>query len=154
MRGFISSCLTHTLPPTVSGLHNHLLSSILQADLLYVPRIRVKHRCINALPRRIRRLQNLRQSLFAKYRHTQLECDRLAFRKVRNKCRFEIRKYKAQSQLRTLQISRDNPKYLYKYMRRQRQSSPSPWPSNSQTALQPTPPPRWLKPSGNISTVF
>ena len=36
------------------------------------------------------------------------------------------RKYKAQSQLRTLQISRDNPKYLYKYMHRQRQSSPSP----------------------------
>ena len=31
--------------------------------------------------------QILRQSLFAKYRHTQLVCDGLAFRKVRNKCR-------------------------------------------------------------------
>ena len=53
MCGFISSCLTYTLPPTVSELHNHLLSSIVQADLHHVPRIRVKHRCINALTRRI-----------------------------------------------------------------------------------------------------
>ena len=80
--------------------------------------LKQKHLVVEMIP--------LRQSLFAKYRHTQPECDALAFRKVRNKCRSEIRKYKAQSQLRTLQISRDNPKYLYKYMRRQRQSSPSP----------------------------
>ena len=154
MASYPPVCPTHTLPPTVSELHNHLLSSILQTDLLYVSRILVKHRCINALSRRIRRLQNLHQSLFAKYRHTQLESNALAFRKVRNKCWFEIRKYKAQSQLRTLQLFRDNPKYLYKYIRRQRQSSPSPWLSHSQTALQPIPPPRCSKPSENISTVF
>ena len=116
--GFTSSCLTHTLLPTVSEHRNHLISSILQAGLLYAPRIRVKHPCINALPRPIRRLQDMRRSLCANYRHTQLECDGVVFRKVCNKCRFEIRKYMAQSQLRTLQISRDNPKYLYKCMRR------------------------------------
>ena len=101
MRGFISSSLTHTLLPTVSERLNHLLFSFLQADLLYGPRIRIKHRCMNALPHPLQRLQDLQRSLFATYRQTQLECDGLAFRKVRNKCLSEIGKFRAEPQLRT-----------------------------------------------------
>ena len=93
-------------------------------------------------------------SLFVKYGYAQLECDALAYRKVRKIWPSNKSRFRAQSQLRTLHQLRDNPKYLHYYVQRQSQSIHLLWLVNSQMALLLTLSTRWSKLSGNIFTIF
>ena len=113
------------LDGSVNELFARIQSAIHEADLKYIPRRPVKQQSAPSLPRRIRRLLDSRAHLFAIQQHTQAAEDIAVYRKVRNRCRKEIRAHQKIIQTRVLIVARQNKSFLFKYMRRCKKNKPS-----------------------------
>ncbi|GAA49892.1 hypothetical protein CLF_103749 [Clonorchis sinensis] len=84
-----------------------------------------RSRMSRKLPKRIRRLLEKRSQLFLKKLTTGDTEDELAFRKMRNRCKSEIRQWNIRKQATILDLARKNRNVLFKYMRHRRRNKPS-----------------------------
>ena len=100
--------------------------AIIEGDRVFIPRKPMKTQR-PPLPRRIRRLLDIRSRLFAKQRHTMDPEDILSFRQMRNLCKGEIRRHNLQLQTRILKTAKGNRKCLFQYMRRRKKHNPTPF---------------------------
>ncbi|GAA57704.1 hypothetical protein CLF_113097 [Clonorchis sinensis] len=97
----------------------------LAAAGLSTPLIRpARSRMSRKLPKRIRRLLEKRSQLFFKKLSTG-DTDELAFRKMRNRCKSEIRQWNIRKQATILDFARKSRNGLFKYMRHRRRNKPS-----------------------------
>ncbi|KER31949.1 hypothetical protein T265_01884 [Opisthorchis viverrini] len=76
--------------------------------------------------KRIRRLLEKRSQLYFKKLTTGDTEDEPAFRKMRNRCKSEIRQWNIRKQATILDLARKNKNVLFKYMRHRRRNKPSP----------------------------
>ncbi|KER30138.1 hypothetical protein T265_03397 [Opisthorchis viverrini] len=93
------------------------------------------------MPKRIRRLLEKRSHLFFKKLTTVNTEDELAFRKMRNRCKSEIRQWNIRKQATILDLARINKNVLFKYMRHRRRNKPSAFSSrdrNGEPSSDPT----------------
>ncbi|KAA3680751.1 uncharacterized protein DEA37_0006968 [Paragonimus westermani] len=100
-------------------------AAIHKAGGAFVPRKLWKFSSRAPLPRNIRRLLEVRSSLFSNQKLTGRPEDLEAFRSVRNRWKREIRQHTQHVQSKILQIAHENKNFLFKYIRRQRKTKPS-----------------------------
>ncbi|GAA54697.1 hypothetical protein CLF_104863 [Clonorchis sinensis] len=112
-------------PASVEDLYRAIVQKVHEADAISVP---IKPACSwmsRKLPKRIRRLLEKRSQLFFKKLTTGDTEDELAIRKMRNRCKSEIRQWNIRKQTTILDLARKNRNVLFKYMRHRRRNKPS-----------------------------
>ncbi|GAA52512.1 translocating chain-associated membrane protein 1 [Clonorchis sinensis] len=112
-------------PASVEDLYRTIVQKVHEADAMYVPKKPARSRTSRKLPKRIRRLLEKRSQLFLKKLTTGDTEDELAFRKMRNRCKSEIRQWNIRKQATILDLARKNRNVLFKYMRHRRRNKPS-----------------------------
>ncbi|GAA57785.1 hypothetical protein CLF_113194, partial [Clonorchis sinensis] len=112
-------------PASVEDLYRTIVQKVHEADAMLVPKKPARSRMSRKLAKRIRRLLEKRsQLLFKKLTTGDIE-DELAFRKMRNRCKSEIRQWNIRKQATILDLARKNRNVLFKYMRHRRRNRPS-----------------------------
>ncbi|GAA55999.1 hypothetical protein CLF_109592 [Clonorchis sinensis] len=112
-------------PASVEDLYRTIVQKVHEADAMFVPKKPARSRMSRKLPKRIRRLLEKRSQLFFKKLTTGDTEDELAFRKMRNRCKSEIRQWNIRKQATILDLARKNRNVLFKYMRHRRRNKPS-----------------------------
>ncbi|GAA47799.1 ubiquitin carboxyl-terminal hydrolase L5 [Clonorchis sinensis] len=112
-------------PASVEDLYRTIVQKVHEADTMFVPKKPARSRMSRKLPKRIRRLLEKRSQLFLKKLTTGDTEDELAFRKMRNRCKSEIRQWNIRKQATILDLARKNRNVLFKYMRHRRRNKPS-----------------------------
>ncbi|GAA47935.1 hypothetical protein CLF_100983 [Clonorchis sinensis] len=112
-------------PASVEDLYRTIVQKVHEANAMYVPKKPARSRMSRKLPKRIRRLLEKRSQLFIKKLTTGDTEDELAFRKMRNRCKSEIRQWNIRKQATILDLDRKNRNVLFKYMRHRRRNKPS-----------------------------
>ncbi|GAA49135.1 hypothetical protein CLF_102568 [Clonorchis sinensis] len=112
-------------PASVEDLYRTIVLKVHEADAMFVPKKPARSRMSRKLPKRIRRLLEKRSQLFFKKLTTGDTEDELAFRKMRNRCKSEIRQWNIRKQATILDLARKNRNVLFKYMRHRRRNKPS-----------------------------
>ncbi|GAA53985.1 hypothetical protein CLF_111800 [Clonorchis sinensis] len=108
-------------PVLVEDLYRTIVQEVHEADAMFVPKKPARSRMSRKLPKRIRRLLEKRSQLFFKKLTTGDTEDELAFRKMRNRCKSEIRQWNIRKQATILDLARKK----YKYMRHRLRNKPS-----------------------------
>ncbi|GAA51912.1 hypothetical protein CLF_107005, partial [Clonorchis sinensis] len=80
-------------PASVEDLYRTIVQKVHEADAMFVPKKPARSRMSRKLPKRIRRLLEKRSQLFFKMLNTGDTEDQLAFRKMQNRCKSEIRQW-------------------------------------------------------------
>ncbi|GAA50218.1 hypothetical protein CLF_104248 [Clonorchis sinensis] len=111
-------------PASVEDLYRTIVQKVHEADAMFVPKKPARSRMSRKLPKRIRRVLEKRSQLFFK-KLTTGDTDELAFRKMRNRCKSEIRQWNIRKQATILDLARKNRNVLFKYMRHRRRNKPS-----------------------------
>ncbi|GAA50217.1 hypothetical protein CLF_104247 [Clonorchis sinensis] len=112
-------------PASVEDSAVPYIRKVHEADAMFVPKKPARSRMSRKLPKRIRRLLEKRSQLFLKKLTTGDTEDELAFRKMRNRCKSEIRQWNIRKQATILDPARKNRNVLFKYMRHRRRNKPS-----------------------------
>ncbi|GAA47320.1 hypothetical protein CLF_100216 [Clonorchis sinensis] len=112
-------------PASVEDLYRTIVQKVHEADAMFVPKKPARSRMSRKLPKRIRRLLEKRSQLFFKKLTTGDTEDELAFRKMRNRCKSEIRQWNIRKQATILDLARKNRNVLFKYMGHRRRNKPS-----------------------------
>ncbi|GAA47169.1 hypothetical protein CLF_100039 [Clonorchis sinensis] len=112
-------------PASVEDLYRTIVQKVHEADAMFVLKKPARSRMSRKLPKRIRRLLEKRSHLFFKKLATEDTEDELAFRKVRKRCKSEIRQWNIRKQATILDLVRKNRNVLFKYMRHCRRNKPS-----------------------------
>ena len=123
MRNFLNE--TSFAQSSADSLFIAVQSTLLQADLTFIPRKIARNSRVSPLPRPIRRLLDLRSKLYAKQLHSQDPRDIRAFRDSRNACKSAIRRHHQYLQSKVLDLARRNKNSLFRFMKRKRQNKPS-----------------------------
>ncbi|GAA56332.1 hypothetical protein CLF_110614 [Clonorchis sinensis] len=111
-------------PASVEDLYRTIVQKVHEADAMFVPKKPARSRMSRKLPKRICLLEKRSQIFFKKLTTGDTE-DELAFRKMRNRCKSEIRKWNIRKQATILDLARKNRNVLFKYMRHRRRNKPS-----------------------------
>ncbi|GAA57342.1 hypothetical protein CLF_112559 [Clonorchis sinensis] len=112
-------------PASMEDLYRTIVKKVHEAHAMFVPKKPARSRMSRKLPKRIRRLLEKRSQLFLKKLTTGDTEDELASRKVRNRCKSEIRQWNIRKQATILDLARKNRNVLFKYMRHRRRNKPS-----------------------------
>ncbi|GAA51304.1 pol-related protein [Clonorchis sinensis] len=112
-------------PASVEDLYGTIVQKVHVADTMFVSKKPARSRMSRKLPKRIRRLLEKRSQPFFKKLTTGDTEDELAFRKMRNRCKSEIRQWNIRKQATILDLARKNRNVLFKYMRHRRRNKPS-----------------------------
>ncbi|GAA48461.1 hypothetical protein CLF_101640 [Clonorchis sinensis] len=110
---------------SVEDLYRTIVQKVHETDAMFVPKKPARSRMSRKLPKRIRRLLEKRSQLFFKKLTTGDIEDELTFRKMRNRCKSEIRQWNIRKQATILDLARKNRNVLFKYMRHRRRNKPS-----------------------------
>ncbi|GAA53387.1 hypothetical protein CLF_110132 [Clonorchis sinensis] len=105
--------------------HRTIVQKVHEADAMLVLKREARSRMSRKPTKRIRRLLKKRPQLFFKKLTTGDTEDELAFRKMRNRCKSEIRQWNIRKQATILDLARKNRNVLFKYMRHRRRNKPS-----------------------------
>ncbi|GAA53808.1 hypothetical protein CLF_111196 [Clonorchis sinensis] len=112
-------------PASVEDLYRTIVQKVHEADAMFVPKKPARSRMSRKLPKRIRCLLEKRSQLFFKKLTTGDTEDELAFRKMRNRCKSEIRQWNIRKQATILDLARKNRNVLFNYMRHRRRKKSS-----------------------------
>ncbi|GAA51771.1 protein kinase N, partial [Clonorchis sinensis] len=112
-------------PASVEDLCRTIIQKVHETDAIFVPKKLARSRVSRKPPKRIRRLLEKKSQLFFKKLTTGDAEDELVFRKMRNRCKSEIRQWNIRKQATILDLARKNRNVLFKYMRHRRRNKPS-----------------------------
>ncbi|GAA47379.1 hypothetical protein CLF_100287 [Clonorchis sinensis] len=113
-------------PASVEDLYGTIVQKVHEADAIFSLKKPARSQMSRMLPKIIRCLLEKRSQLFFKKLTTEDTEDELAFRKMRSRCKSEIRQLNIQKQATILELARRNRKVLFNYMRhRRRDKSPA-----------------------------
>ncbi|GAA56249.1 ankyrin repeat and MYND domain-containing protein 2 [Clonorchis sinensis] len=112
-------------PASVEELHRTIVQKGHEADAMFIPKNPARSQMDCKLPKRIRRFLDERSQLFLQKMTVGGTEDELAFRKMRNCYKSEIRQWNIRKQATILDLARINQNTLFKYMRHRRRNKPT-----------------------------